>query len=190
MTDGKRGGEAGEKTRFKKGQSGNSNGRPRSQPRFAPSAYNIIIDRIVTITKDGQQREATMAEALQIKNYNLAIKGNSSAIIEVLRMIAAREKALPKTTELGFTVKHLTARVDPNNAFDAMLLLNIAELDTSYADVTEPDDRRLHLLPWAVQAALNRRGLKKTSERERADINMHTLNRETLKWPKRFDREG
>lgn len=78
---------------------------------------------------------------------------------------------------------------DPKNAYDAMLLLGIA----AYGDAQEgsgyhPAGRGPYLLlePWAVQMALNRRGLKSLTDTEKEMVNTRTRNAGSLHWPPRF----
>ena len=52
-------------SRFRKGQSGNPKGRPKSRSVSATSAFDILIDRSLTVTQNGQLREVTIEEALQ-----------------------------------------------------------------------------------------------------------------------------
>ena len=80
-------------TRFRKGQSGNPKGRPRKE-KAQTSAFDIIIDRTLTITQNGRAREVSVDEALQHKTYLDALAGNRAARRQVLRMIAKREKAI------------------------------------------------------------------------------------------------
>lgn len=184
MSASKQTGKGGETTRFKKGQSGNPKGRPHSRPKFAPSAYKIIIDRTITITKDGVPREATVEEALQIKTYQLALDGSASAVKEVLRMIAVREQFLVEKRGKKTKIEPIKYEHDTDNNFDALLLLGLAVPDQRYGG----DDhyRRLLLQPWAVQMAFNKRGLKKPKADKMADIMRSTLDAETLVLPKRF----
>ena len=81
-------------SRFRKGQSGNPKGRPRSERATPGSAFDIVIDKTLTVTQGGVPREVTVEEALQHRTYQDAIAGNRSARREVLKMIAAREKYL------------------------------------------------------------------------------------------------
>src|SRR5688500_9307636 len=81
-------------SRFPKGRSGNPKGRPRSRPLPAPSAFDIVIDRTLTVTQGGRARELTLEEALQHKTYQAAIAGNRAARREVLKMIEKRERWL------------------------------------------------------------------------------------------------
>ncbi len=170
-------------TRFRKGQSGNPAGRPK-KATVAPqaSAFDIVIDRRLTITQGGRPRDVTIEEALQHKTYQDAIAGSRIARREVLKMIAKREQALaarqPRPTRPGLRLE----RKDPANAEAALLILGIAGLDPRWAGV-EGHDRRLLLEPWAVQAALSRRGRRPLGEREVAGVERCTRDPETLVWP-------
>src|SRR5205809_7236768 len=78
-------------TRFRKGQSGNPKGRPRAGPRLPPSAFDIVIDRTLTVTQNGKAREVMVEKALQQRTYQDAIAGSRLARREILKMIAKRE---------------------------------------------------------------------------------------------------
>src|SRR5215217_6251465 len=175
--------------RFRKGESGNPKGRPKSRPSRSPSAFDIVIDRTLTVTQNGTPREVTVEEALQHRTYQDAIAGNRAARREVLKMIAKREQWLatkaPKQHHGG---KLLFESEDPDNANEALILLGIAEPDTrDYG----PNDKyeRLLLRPWAVQAALSRPGRRRLSAQDVAEIKRSTLNPETLRWPARTRNE-
>ena len=140
-------------TRFAKGKSGNPKGRPRKPPPAPISAFDIVIDRTLTITQNGQPREVTIDEALQHRTYQEALAGSRPARREILRMIAKREKALAANfvPPTGVEVRH--EREDPTNAEQALCILGIA----SPAPESEFQRDGLLLEPWAVQAALSRR---------------------------------
>ena len=59
------------------------------------SAFDIVIDKTLTVTQGGVPREVTVEEALQHRTYQDAVAGNRSARREVLKMIeqAARDRA-------------------------------------------------------------------------------------------------
>ena len=80
--------------RFRKGTSGNPKGRPKSRRASAISAFDVIMNRTLTVTQGGKSRELTVEEALQHRTYEAAINGNRPAQREVLKMIAKREKWL------------------------------------------------------------------------------------------------
>ena len=81
-------------SRFRKGQSGNPKGRPKKAKPRAASAFDIVIDRTLTVTQGGMPRAVTVEEALQHRTYQEAIAGSRPARREVLKMIAKREQYL------------------------------------------------------------------------------------------------
>lgn len=172
-------------TRFRKGQSGNPKGRPKSsRSPDQGSAFDIIIARTLIITQGAKTREVTVEEALQHKTYQQAIAGNRMARREVLKMIAKREKALAARPNRRKLVTLLHEHVDPRNAFEALRLLSIALPDPKWADPAR--EVRLLLAPWAVQAALNRRGLGGLSQSDVDDVNRSTFQPDFLIWPERL----
>jgi hypothetical protein len=171
-------------SRFPKGRSGNPKGRPRSRPLPAASAFDIVIDRTLTVTQGGRARELTLEEALQHKTYQAAIAGNRAARREVLKMIAKRERWLAAKAPKHSGIEILMEAEDPDNANEALLLLGIAERDTR---ATGPDNpyERLLLQPWAVQAALSRRRRRRLSEKEISEIRRCTRDLHSIRWPVR-----
>jgi len=169
-------------TRFRKGQSGNPRGRPRKQPKPLNSAFDVVIDRTLTIVQGGVSREVTVDEALQHKTYLDAIAGNRAARREVLKMIAKREKAITKRAPRPKPVEVLTETEDPTNADEALLILGIACRDPRGNE--EPDEReRLLLEPWAVEAALSRRAARRMTRQEIKDAQRCTRDADTQRWP-------
>lgn len=170
-------------SRFRKGESGNPRGRPRSKPAATSSAFDIIMDRLLTVTQGGQARELTVEEALQQRTYQDAIAGNRAARREVLKMIAKREKWLAaNTTQKAPKVEIALEPKDPRNADEAMILLGIAERTPPWGENDRYD--RLLLQPWAVQTALSRPGRRRLSAREVSEIKRCTKDPDTLRWPK------
>lgn len=80
---------------FQKGHSGNPQGRPRKQsapPDATRSAFEIVLEKRVTVTQAGVDQELSVQEALQLRTYRDALAGNRAARREVLKMIAKRER--------------------------------------------------------------------------------------------------
>lgn len=169
-------------SRFRKGKSGNPKGRPKSRSRSAPSAFDVVIDRTLTLTQNGQGREVTVEEALQHRTYQDAIGGNRAARREVLKMIAKREKWLAAKAPKHHPIELLTEPVDPDNANEALVLLGIAEPDPRWNGTNDKYERLL-LRAWAVQAALSRRRGRRLSAKDVAEIKRCTREPETLRWP-------
>lgn len=169
-------------TRFRRGQSGNPRGRPRKPDSKTPSAFDVVIEKSLTVVQNGRAREVTIDEALQHRTYQDAIAGNLAARREVLKMIAKREQALAKRQPRVPAVEVKMEGVDPRNAEAALLILDIARIDASRASL---DNRYKHLLlePWAVKAALARRRGARLNEREIAEIKRCTRDADALRWP-------
>lgn len=165
--------------RFAKGRSGNPGGRPRKSAPAAPSAFDIIIDRTLTVAQNGITREITVDEALQQKTYQDAIAGGRMAQREIMKMIDKREKARAAKAPPGnlVTVKH--APPDPVNADAAMLLLGITQ-------ITDDDRERKRMTSWVVQAALDRRRGDLTKQ-EIDNVRHDTLSPGDIRWPKATD---
>jgi hypothetical protein len=167
-------------SRFRKGESGNPKGRPR-KPKRRASVFEILFDRrIPLMQQNGQQRDLTVEEALQLRTYQDAVAGKRSAIRDVLKWIMEREKWFAKRAPRQPIVQLIEH--DPDNANEALLLLGIAERDTRY-DYPHTDNDRLLLQPWATQKALSRPGRRRLTKDQISEIKRCTRDPETLRWP-------
>ena len=151
-------------TRFPKGVSGNPAGRPRKErPADSTSAFDVVVDKKLTINQNGKSREVTIEEALWHKTYQNAIAGNRSAQREVLKMIKKRDAHL-----VGRKAKKPAPRNDvkfvypPADADEALLVLGIATRHPGREDLGA-DSRtasaralgrtgRARATPWRQQA--------------------------------------
>ena len=167
---------------FKEGRSAKPRRRKRSKGGEAePSAFDVIINRTLTVTQNGKKREVTVEEALQHKTYQDALAGDRTARTEVLKMIAKREEWLAARAPRTGIIERKKEGTDPRNADEAMVLLGIADHDPVRTD--RKYGPRLLLEPWAVQAALSRRGRKGFEAQDVADIERSTRDPESLDWP-------
>lgn len=181
----------GHATRFQKGQSGNPKGRPRKAQPAIPSSYDMLIDLTLPASMGGVEHVISAEQALQIKTYNQAMAGNRSAQRRILKMIEEREAYFSKKADKLPKLELEYDRYDPTNAFDALLLLNIASRDFVAEAETRPepgeDPRRLWLEPWAVQLAISKRKVKRHPSAASPLPTRAIRNKEELKWPKRND---
>lgn len=164
-------------TRFQKGQSGNPKGRPPKPRRPNVSAFEIVLDKWLTATVGGKERELTVEEVLQQQTLKDALAGKRMAIRKMLRMIEKREAALakknpPPPRNIPFEIHHCA-----DNANEAMRLLGIAE-----PDETHPN--RWKVNAWATQAALSRPGRRKFSKSDVESIRFFTNDSDKLRWPR------
>lgn len=174
---------------YRKGQSRNLGGRPigSSAPRL--SAFDVIMEKRLTVTRDGITREATTVEALQQRIYQDALAGDRMAQREVMKWILKREKWLKKQAPPKPARPPVKTPIspDPDNADAALLLLEVAALNPKRAEFGL-ERAQLLLEPWAVQASLRRRrgGQRLTSD-ERDNIRRSTRDPDSIRWPRGTD---
>jgi hypothetical protein len=170
---------------FSKGSSPNPGGRPTASPAPQPSAFQVLVEKTLTVTDRAGTREITMEETLQQQTYQRALNGDRMASREVLKWIMKRDAWLakngPKASPPAIT-RHISP--DPDNADAALLLLGIAAPNPARAEFGE-DRAQLLLEPWVVQAALRRRrGGQRLTDDERDWIRRCTRDPDSLRWPR------
>lgn len=174
--------------RFKKGQSGNPRGRPRKGQPLIASSYDALLDLTLPASMDGINQVISAEQALQIKTYNQAMAGNRSAQRKILKMIDEREAYFAQSTHRLPKAEWLSEFCDPTNAYDALLLLDIASRDLESEADARPesgeDPRRLWLEPWAVQLAINKRKVKRPPSASSTLPTRAIRDRESITWPK------
>jgi hypothetical protein len=173
---------------FSKGRSPNPGGRPTASPAPKPSAFEVLVERTLTVTDRAGTREITVEEALQRQTYQRALSGDRMATREVMKWIMKRDawlaKNAPKASPPVIT-RHISP--DPDNADAALLLLGIAAPNPARAEF-DNDRAQLLLEPWAAQAALRRRrGGQRLTDRERDEIRRCTRDADSLRWPRGTD---
>lgn len=174
---------------FQKGRSGNPGGRPRQARNQTTSAFDIILDKTLSVTRDGIQRDIPVAEALQHRTYQDALAGKRLAIREVLRWIVKREQWLARKRgpAPAANIIFKPPDPDPENVDEALLLLGIA--CPNPARVGHKADRKQLLLEsWAAKAALRRRrGARPLSKIDVDQIRRSTVDGKMLKLPEGTD---
>lgn len=77
-------------TRFKPGQSGNPNGRPRKKSTLAESIERELNTRI-TVTEGGKQRRITKLDAIAKQQTNKAVSGDLKAAALLMKAVEPRQ---------------------------------------------------------------------------------------------------
>jgi hypothetical protein len=170
---------------FNKGSSPNPGGRPAGSSAPQSSAFEVLVEKTLTVTDRTGSREITIEEALQRKTYERAINGDRMAAKEVLKWIMKRDAWLAKNGP-KVSRRAVTRRIspDPDNADAALRLLGIAVPNPERADFGE-DRAQLLLEPWVAQAALSRRrGGQRLTGEERDWIRRCTRDHDSLRWPR------
>ena len=162
--------------RFAKGASGNPKGRPRNAKATTASAFDIVIDRTLTVLQNGRSRQITIDEALQQKTYHEAIAGSRMAQRAVMKMVEKRDAAStakhPPRVSYEFVVE-----VDCGTANAALVLLGIARA------IETNGNPRLRLGTWAIQKALDRRRRTGFTKKEIDDVRRDALDEQAVRWP-------
>jgi len=87
-------------TRFRNGESGNPQGRPKDRPNMA-TVIQRTLDAKVVIDVDGERREVTMLEAAMMELANKAVAGD----LRALNMVATFARMAELRTEQEETGK-------------------------------------------------------------------------------------
>lgn len=189
MTDNDDNKKSAHSTRFKPGRSGNYKGRPKGTATAdkrgpSTSAFEVILDKTFKVTRNGQEDELNAEEALQLRTYQDAIKGSKPARREILKMIAERDKWRSQNKKSAPRHIEFLSKTDPDNADEAMLILQIAAL--FHDPKQHPSRKPWRLEWWAVRAALSRRrGGQRLNDDEIEKIKEHLRNEDALLWPRR-----
>jgi len=169
---------------FLKGHSGNRKGRPRGsgKPAEKGSAFEVLLNKTVTITIAGKAREISMEEALRQRTFKDALAGQRMAVREVVKWIIRREAWIRKHAPGQATPSKYTRLFspDPDNVDEAVVLLGIAAPNPARAGF---GIKRAQLLlePWAAQLALRRRrDVASLTDRDRDEIRRCTRDADTL----------
>jgi hypothetical protein len=174
---------------FSKGSSPNPGGRPAASPAPQTSAFEVLLEKTLTVTDRTGTREISIEETLQQQTYQRALKGERMAVREVLKWIMKRDTWLAKNAPKA-SRPAITSRIspDPDNADAALLLLGIAAPNPARAEF-DNDRAQLLLEPWAAQAALHRRrGGQRLTDEERDWIRRCTRDPDSLRWPRGTDK--
>ena len=76
-------------TRFKPGQSGNPNGRPKGAKNFA-AILQQQLRKMVTITVDGKPRRMTVQEVIARRLANDSMKGTTKAMELLIKLTSGQ----------------------------------------------------------------------------------------------------
>jgi len=81
-------------TQFKKGKSGNPNGRPKASKNLA-TIYDAVFNALETVTINGEKIKATRKELIILRICSAAINGDMRAIREFVKMAEKMDNCEP-----------------------------------------------------------------------------------------------
>lgn len=157
--------------RYKKGQSGNLDGRPPGRRREAP--YHAVLGRMATIRESGVERRVTQAEAFWMYLAKRGLEGDGPANRATLAMYETKRRGMHERHPTVITRTILS----PASVTAALEPLRMARKRDAYRETA-----RMVLEPWIVEAALARLG-KMLSPAEQRIIAKATRTPHKVKWP-------
>ena len=102
-------------TRWRKGQSGNPNGRPKSKSEMMMDAANILNQPIDARTPDGKIVKLDGIEAAYLALCKKGLKGHKASLIEAIRIMLEVGPAVQAEEE-----RERTSRLRVLDAFERM----------------------------------------------------------------------
>lgn len=162
-------------TRFRNGQSGNPNGRPRGRRNEFPS--DTVLGQLVTIREDGVERRVTAAETSLLHLTKQGLDGDGAAARSAT---AAIENAHARALGRVGSANQLTVciRSFSGAATNALELLRMAKKLDRYCE-----SARVVLEPWLVEQALARLGERRLSRDEQETVVRATRTPRKVRWP-------
>ena len=161
--------------RFRKGQSGNSRGRPRGSHRTAP--YDAVLGQMVTIREDGVGRKVTAEEAFLLQVTKLGLEGDGAAA-RAMAQALEEARALPRHQSGTSPSTIVVQMVESGSVTSALEPLRMAKKLFRYRS-----NAQMKLEPWLVQAALERLGGRRLSLAEQETVVLATKAPDKVKWP-------
>jgi len=102
-------------TRWKPGQSGNPEGRPKGAKNMT-TCFNEALNKKIEITERGKTRKVTVREGIALRITTLALKGDTKAI----SLIFSKEPQIAAAVERT-NIPRITDDMTPNEAMDAFM---------------------------------------------------------------------
>jgi hypothetical protein len=162
-------------TRFRKGESGNPNGRPKGRRNEPP--YEAVLGRPLKIRDGGVQRTVTAAEAFLLQLTKRAIEEGDvaarSALGEAIERARGRQGA-----ESAMPTCIVRTLMNPNSVAPAILPLRMAKKLDPYRPTA-----KVLLEPWIVEAALARLAPNSLTPEQQAVVVDAVRTPHKVKWP-------
>ncbi len=149
----------------------------------------MAFGKTVQVTQGGERSEVGVDFAIDLRTLKDAMDGKARALKKVAGWVIKREewRHAEHDRKNPSVIEHVFGD-DPDNAEEALQLLDIATRDWDY-DPSDTETVRLQLAPWAVNAALRRKRSSKFSKKDISEIERCTADGADIDWPKDVRRE-
>jgi len=162
-------------TQWKKGETGNQNGRPRGRKKHAP--HEDVLGPLIDFNENGVSKRKRTDEALILSLYARAFKGND-AIARLLNELAEKRRSLLPRSPTKRPVFAFGVYDEPGQVDGSLQSLGITKVTDPYRPTA-----RTFLEPWAVQEALDRLGKRRFNLEEQAVVFAATRAPHKVCWP-------
>lgn len=161
------------KTQWKKGTTGNPNGRPKGSTRELP--YETVLGQKVTVRENDATRRMRADEAFVQHVVQKAMAGDASYTDAALKLTASAKRLQPKQSRRRFIY---TVYPDPGDPNWPMRGLGMAALMDGFRP-----SAYMAIEPWLVQAALDRLGDRQLTIEEQETVVAATRSPHKVRWP-------
>ena len=161
-------------TRFKKGQSGNPNGRSKGRRPDIP--HDHLLGQMVVVREGGRERRVTAAEAFLLHITQRGMEGDSASARASLAAIEEADARRRFAREVLVIVCRIVSPGSVGCAIDALGMAHKLNKHSEQA-------ARYNLYPWIVEAALARFGPRQLTIEEQRTVFESTRSPAKVRWP-------
>ncbi len=163
-------------TQFKKGQSGNPNGRPIGRHRTLP--YERVLGLLITLTENGVEKKMTVEEAFLQKMFQEAVGGNVEIGIALQEVLLNERRRQRELKDFLSPIVLVLCPVPRGSVIHHLNVLGI----TKKLYARQPH-ATIKIENWIIKLALARLGERRLTVEEQRIVVAAARNPAKIKWP-------